>query len=91
MKGGFQELIDDAAITDPKKVRRVLLCTGKIYYELLDKQEKDGVKDIAIVRLRADISAACHTAIGPDDQISEGRIGLGYRRSQRTMVHGHSC
>jgi 2-oxoglutarate dehydrogenase E1 component len=50
-KGGFQEVIDDAAIKDAKKVRRVLLCTGKIYYELLDKQEKDGVKDIAIVRV----------------------------------------
>ena len=50
-KGGFREVIDDEAITDVKKVRRVLFCTGKIYYELLDKQEKDGVKDIAIVRL----------------------------------------
>jgi 2-oxoglutarate dehydrogenase E1 component len=44
-------VIDDEAIKEAKKVRRVLLCTGKIYYELLDKQEKDGVKDIAIVRL----------------------------------------
>ena len=53
MKGGFEELIDDNTISDKdaKKVRRVLLCTGKIYYELLDKQEKDGVKDIAIVRM----------------------------------------
>jgi 2-oxoglutarate dehydrogenase E1 component len=51
MKGGFQEVLDDTAITDPKKVRRVVLCTGKIYYELLDKQEKDGVKDVAVVRL----------------------------------------
>jgi len=50
-KGGFREVIDDEAIKEAKKVRRVLLCTGKIYYELLDKQEKDGVKDIAIVRL----------------------------------------
>ena len=49
--GGFREVVDDDAITDAKKVRRVLFCTGKIYYELLDKQEKDGVKDIAIVRL----------------------------------------
>lgn len=53
-KGGFQELIDDSLFADAKSaknVRRVLLCSGKLYYELLDKQEKDGVKDIAIVRL----------------------------------------
>ena len=50
-KGGFQEVIDDNNITDAKKARRVVLCSGKIYYELLDKQEKDGVKDVAVVRL----------------------------------------
>lgn len=50
-KGGFREVIDDAAIKDATKVRRVVLCTGKIYYELLDKQEKGNVQDIAIVRL----------------------------------------
>ncbi|MFN8310118.1 MAG: 2-oxoglutarate dehydrogenase E1 component [Chitinophagales bacterium] len=53
MKGGFRELIDDDSISKSAaaKVRRVLLCTGKIYYDLLDKQQKDSVKDIAIVRL----------------------------------------
>ena len=50
-QGGFREVIDDAAIKDPQKVRRIVLCTGKIYYELLDKQEKGNVKDIAVVRL----------------------------------------
>ena len=50
-QGGFREVIDDAAIKDPKKVRRVVLCTGKIYYELLDKQEKGNVQDVAVVRL----------------------------------------
>jgi 2-oxoglutarate dehydrogenase E1 component len=53
-KGGFREVIDDTIFSDIKKakeVRRVVLCSGKIYYELLDKQEKDGVKDVAIVRL----------------------------------------
>ncbi|MES2809982.1 MAG: 2-oxoglutarate dehydrogenase E1 component, partial [Bacteroidota bacterium] len=49
-KGGFQELIDDAA-ADAKKVTRVLLCSGKIYYDLLDKQQIDKREDVAIVRL----------------------------------------
>ena len=49
-KGGFRELIDDETIPDATKVRRVLLCTGKLYFELLDRQETGKVTDIAIVR-----------------------------------------
>jgi 2-oxoglutarate dehydrogenase E1 component len=48
--GKFHELIDDE-YADPKKVKRVLLCTGKIYYDLLDKQQVDKRKDVAIVRI----------------------------------------
>jgi 2-oxoglutarate dehydrogenase E1 component len=32
-------------------VNRVLFCSGKIYYELLEKQQKDKIKDVAIVRV----------------------------------------
>lgn len=49
--GTFQRLLDDPAVTDPKKVTRVLLCTGKIYYELVAHREKTGRDDIAIVRV----------------------------------------
>lgn len=49
-KGRFQEVIGDA-YADPKKVKRVLLCTGKIYYELLEKQQADSRTDVAIVRM----------------------------------------
>jgi len=50
VKGGFIEVIDDSFV-DTKKVKRVLFCTGKIYYDLLEKQQKDQRKDIAIVRV----------------------------------------
>jgi 2-oxoglutarate dehydrogenase E1 component len=46
----FQEVIDDTFV-DTKKVKRVLLCTGKIYYELLERQQKENRKDVAIVRV----------------------------------------
>ncbi len=49
-KGRFQELIDDN-FADAKSIKRVLLCSGKVYYDLLEKQQKDGRKDVAIVRL----------------------------------------
>ncbi|MCY7357463.1 MAG: 2-oxoglutarate dehydrogenase E1 component [Rudanella sp.] len=50
IKGCFQEVIGDS-YADPKKVKRVLLCTGKIYYELLEKQQADSRTDVAIVRM----------------------------------------
>jgi 2-oxoglutarate dehydrogenase E1 component len=49
-EGSFQELIDDN-FADAKKVKRVLFCSGKVYYDLLDKQQTDQRKDVAIVRI----------------------------------------
>jgi 2-oxoglutarate dehydrogenase E1 component len=48
--GKFQEVIDDKNVK-AADVKRVLFCSGKIYYELLEKQQKDKIKDVAIVRL----------------------------------------
>jgi 2-oxoglutarate dehydrogenase E1 component len=49
-EGKFQEVIADTNLkaTD---VTRVLFCSGKIYYELLEKQQKEQIKDVAIVRV----------------------------------------
>ncbi|MES2617313.1 MAG: 2-oxoglutarate dehydrogenase E1 component [Bacteroidota bacterium] len=50
IKGSFNEVIGDA-YADAKKVKKVLLCSGKIYYELLARQQEEKRKDIAIVRV----------------------------------------
>lgn len=49
-EGTFQEIIDDN-YTKVKDVKRVLMCTGKIYYELLAHQQENKIKNVAIVRL----------------------------------------
>jgi 2-oxoglutarate dehydrogenase E1 component len=49
-KGGFVEVIDDSAVK-ASEVNRILFCTGKLYYELLDEREKSGATEVAIVRL----------------------------------------
>ncbi len=49
-EGKFQEVIDDKNAKGAK-VERVLICSGKIYYDLLEEQEKDKRSDIAVVRL----------------------------------------
>lgn len=49
--GGFQELIDDQFAGEPSQVKKVLFCSGKIYFELAERQIKDNRRDIAILRL----------------------------------------
>lgn len=53
-QGSFQEVYDDPKVTtaaQASKIKRVLCCTGKIYYELLDKKVADQRDDVAIIRL----------------------------------------
>ncbi len=49
--GGFKELIDDSSITDATTITKVLLCSGKIYFDLAERQQKENKTGIAIVRL----------------------------------------
>lgn len=48
--GQFNEILDDPNAT-AKDVKRVVLCSGKIYYDLLDVQQKKKIKDTAVIRL----------------------------------------
>jgi 2-oxoglutarate dehydrogenase E1 component len=47
--GSFQEILVDGA--EPAKVTAVLLCSGKLYFELLERKETAGRDDLAIVRV----------------------------------------
>jgi 2-oxoglutarate dehydrogenase E1 component len=49
--GSFREVIDDPTVTDAKKVTKVLFCSGKIYFDLAERQQKDKRDDVAIIRL----------------------------------------
>ncbi|WP_269542262.1 2-oxoglutarate dehydrogenase E1 component [Cerasicoccus fimbriatus] len=48
-KGQFHEILNDE--TPPKKAKRVILCSGKVYYDLLAYREENKIKDAAIVRV----------------------------------------
>ena len=48
-KGKFHEIIDDAI--DSKKVTRLAFCSGKIYYDLIERREKEGIDNVAFVRI----------------------------------------
>ena len=49
--GGFKEVIDDPDIKNAGKVKRVILCSGKIYFDLTERQMADKRTDVAIVRM----------------------------------------
>jgi 2-oxoglutarate dehydrogenase E1 component len=62
--GHFHPFIDDAS-ADPANVTRLVLCTGKVYYDLLGKREERGLTNVAIARVEqlypfpdADVNAA---------------------------------
>ncbi|MEA5258257.1 2-oxoglutarate dehydrogenase E1 component [Arcicella aquatica] len=48
--GKFEEVYGDTFV-EAKKVKKVLLCSGKVYFDLLDKQAKDNRTDVAIIRV----------------------------------------
>lgn len=50
-QGGFKEVLDDTFVSDAQQVKKVLFCSGKIYFDLADRQQKENRKDTAIVRM----------------------------------------
>jgi len=62
--GSFQLVIGESRKLNAKKVKRVVLCSGKVYYDLLEHAEHDKLTEVAIVRVeqlypfpRAEVSA----------------------------------
>lgn len=49
--GGYQLVIPEIDKIDAKKVDKVIFCSGKIYYELLEKRREDKLNNVAILRI----------------------------------------
>ncbi len=49
--GGFRVLIPEVEAIDVSKVRRLVLCAGKVYFDLIEKRQNDARKDVAIIRI----------------------------------------
>ncbi len=47
----FQEVIDDPSVLEAKNVKKVLFCSGKVYYELNNRKKETNRADVAIVRI----------------------------------------
>lgn len=51
VQGKFQNVIGEIDNLDPKQVKRVVFCAGKVYYDLLEQRRKNNQTDIAIIRI----------------------------------------
>jgi len=51
MEGGFKEVIEDDYAKPLNKVEKVLMCSGKIYFDLMHHQKEEKRKDVAILRI----------------------------------------
>jgi 2-oxoglutarate dehydrogenase E1 component len=49
--GSFKEIYDDENVSDAASVKKVLMCSGKIYFDLEERRKKDNRNDVAIIRL----------------------------------------
>jgi 2-oxoglutarate dehydrogenase E1 component len=49
--GIFKNIIGEIDDIDPKKVKRVVMCSGKVYYDLLEKRRENKQDDVAIIRI----------------------------------------
>lgn len=50
-KGAFQTVIPESKELKADKVKRVIACSGKVYYDLVKKREEKGENDVAIIRV----------------------------------------
>ena len=50
-KGGFQTVIGDRGDVKADKVKRVIACSGKVYYDLAKRREEKGIDDVAVLRV----------------------------------------
>jgi 2-oxoglutarate dehydrogenase E1 component len=48
---GFLNVIGEIDAIDPESVKRIVLCAGKLYYELLETRRSRGITDTAIIRI----------------------------------------
>jgi 2-oxoglutarate dehydrogenase E1 component len=50
-RGSFARVIDETDELVPAQVRRLVFCSGKVYFDLLKARRKDGIRDVALVRI----------------------------------------
>jgi len=50
-KEGFKEVFDDVSVTTPDEITKVIMCSGKVYFDLMEHKQKEKADHVAIIRL----------------------------------------
>jgi 2-oxoglutarate dehydrogenase E1 component len=50
-EGYFHNVVGEQKALAKTKVRRVVVCSGKVYYDLVERREEEGIEDIAVIRI----------------------------------------
>lgn len=50
-EGTFHTVLDDVDISDPTIIERIILCSGKVYYDLLERKQQNNLANVAIIRI----------------------------------------
>jgi 2-oxoglutarate dehydrogenase E1 component len=50
-RGGFRPVLGDVDAVDRKKIKRLIMCSGKVYYDLLERRRAEQLDDVAIIRI----------------------------------------
>jgi len=50
-QGRFEEILGSPEVAAPNKVKRIVLCSGKVYYDLLNYRTQRKIEDAAIIRI----------------------------------------
>lgn len=83
----FQPLLDEAypeEIVAPEKVKRVVFCSGQVYYDLLNYRRQNEIKDVAIVRLE-ELSPFPHNPVRTQLNLYKNAEAVWSQEEQRNM------
>lgn len=96
--GRFQAVIDDPEVVNRDSVRQVILCSGKIYYTLLEARKERLVQDTALVRVEQlypfpnrDLGSTLQSYpnVGQLSWLQEEPANMGAWRNTRHWLEGH--
>ena len=86
--GGFQVIIPETEKIAAKKVKRVVLCSGKVYYDIVAERAKRAIEDVAVVRLERSILSRTSSSRRRSMPTPTPRVWCGRRKSRATRAPG---
>jgi 2-oxoglutarate dehydrogenase E1 component len=85
--GEFHHIYDDETIIDKSNIDRLILCTGKIYYELFEERIKRNISNISIIRIEQLYPLHKELLQNIIDSYSNAKEIYGFRKNHRIWVH----